>query len=398
MKEFINFNFHMYTENVFGKGTENQVGELVKKYGGSKVMIVYGSGSIKKNGLYDRVVASLDKEGIKHVDFGGVKSNPTRSFTYKAIEFAKKENIDFVLGVGGASAIDTGKGVALAMVYDGDVWDFYSGKVLPKKMLPVGTIHTISAAGSENSGSTVLVDDIGDRKKYGTMFPHVARPVFAIMNPELTYTVSAFQKGAGAADAFAHTLERYLQRKACSLADELALGVLRNVVKYGKAAIDNPTDYEAHAEMMLNATFGHNDITGLGRAPGGFTIHGLEINLSGRFDTTHGAGIALVMPSWLTYIVNHGSLENIMRVAQLAVHVFGVIADMADPKRVALEGIQRMREWLRLIGMPLTLTELGIKDTPEGLAKYARANAEGIMVGEIDLDKKAVAEIYASVQ
>jgi alcohol dehydrogenase YqhD (iron-dependent ADH family) len=398
MKDYINFNFHMYTEDVFGKGTENLAGELVKKYGGSRVMVVYGGGSVKKSGLYDRVIASLDKEGVGHVEFGGVKANPTRSFAYKGIELAKKEGVDFVLGLGGASAIDTGKAIALAMVYDGDVWDFYLGKTLPKKMMPVGTIHTISAAGSENSGSTVLVDDIGDRKKYGTMFPDVARPVFAIMNPELTYTVPAYQKGAGAADMFAHTLERYLQRKSCGLADELAIGVLRNVVKYAKAAIDNPTDYEAHAELMLTAAFAHNDITSLGRASGGFTIHGLEINLSGRFDTTHGAGIGLVMPPWLTYIVNHGSLEDAMRVAQLAVHVFGVVPDMADPRRAALEGVQRMREWLRSIGMPLTLTELGVKDTPEQIAKYARANAEGVMTGFLDLDKKAVTEIFASIK
>ena len=398
MKDYTNFTFHMYTEDVFGKETENRVGELVKKYGGSKAMIVYGGGSVKKSGLYDRVVASLDKEGIKHVEFGGVRANPTRSFAYTGIELAKKEKIDFVLGIGGASAIDTGKAVALAMLYDGDVWDYYSGKVLPKKMLPVGTIHTISAAGSENSGSTVLIDDIGDRKKIGTMWPSVARPVFAIMNPELTYTVPAYQKGAGAADAFAHTLERYIQRKACSLADELAFAVLRNIVKYAKSMLDNPTDYEAHAEIMLTATFAHNDITGLGRAPGGFTVHGLEINLSGRFDTTHGAGIALCMPPWLTYVVNHGSMEDVMRVAQLAVHVFGVVPDMADPRRIALLGIARLREWLRSIGMPTTLTELGIKETPEVIAKYARANAEGIMPGFLDLDKKAVTEIFSSVQ
>jgi alcohol dehydrogenase YqhD (iron-dependent ADH family) len=388
----------MYTENVFGKGTENQAGDLVKKYGGSKALVVYGGGSVKKSGLYDRVIASLDKAGVGHVDFGGIKANPTRSFAYKAIELAKKEGIDFVLGLGGASSLDTGKAVALAMAYDGDVWDFYCGKKQPVKMMPVGTVHTISAAGSENSGSTVLVDDIGDRKKYGTMFPDVARPVFAIMNPELTYTVSAYQKGAGAADMFSHTLERYLQRQACSLADEFAFAVLRNVVKYAKTAIDNPTDYESHAELMLTAAFSHNDVTGLGRAPGGFTIHGLEVNLSGRFDTTHGAGIGLVMPPWLTYIVNHGSPEDAMRVAQLGVHVFGVIADMAGPKRVALEGIQRMREWLHSIGMPLTLTELGVKDAPEEIAKYARANAEGIMAGYIDLDKKAVTEIFASIK
>jgi alcohol dehydrogenase YqhD (iron-dependent ADH family) len=398
MKDFTNFNFHMYTENVFGKGTENQAGELVKKYGGSKVMIVYGGGSVKKSGLYDRVVASLDKAGLKYVDFGGVKANPTRSFAYKGIELAKKEGIDFVLGVGGASSIDTGKAIALAMVYEGDVWDFYCGKKLPVKMMSVGTIHTISAAGSENSGSTVLVDDIGDRKKYGTMFPDVARPVFAIMNPELTYTVPAYQKGAGAADMFAHTLERYLQRKFCSLADQFAYAVLRNVVEYAKTAIDNPTDYESHAELMLTGAFAHNDVTSLGRSGGGFTVHGLEINLSGRFDTTHGAGIGLVMPPWLTYIVNHGSLEDVMRVAQLAVHVFGVVADMEDPKRVALEGIQRLREWLHSIGMPLTLSEIGVSDTPENIAKYARANAEGVMTGFIDLDKKAVTEIFASIR
>jgi alcohol dehydrogenase YqhD (iron-dependent ADH family) len=398
MKEFANFTFHMYTENVFGKGTENLAGELVKKYGGSKALLVYGGGSVKKSGLYDRVIASLDKAGVKHVDFGGVRANPSRSFVYTGIDLAKKEGIDFILGVGGASSIDTGKAIALALVYNGDVWDFYSGKTKPVKMMAVGTIHTISAAGSENSGSTVIVDDIGDRKKYGTMFPDVARPVFAIMNPELTYTVPKYQVGAGVADMFAHTLERYLQRKSCSLADEFSFGVLRNIVKYGKIALENPEDYESHAELMLSAAFAHNDVTGLGRGPGGFTVHSLEINLSGRRDTTHGAGIALVMPPWLQYIVDHGSPEDIARVAQLAVHVFGVIPDMADPRRVALAGIARMREWIHSIGMPLTLTELGIKDSPAELAKYARADATGIMAGYLDLDKKAVENIFASIQ
>ena len=405
MKNYINFNFHMYTENVFGKDTENRTGEMVKKYGGSKVLIVYGGGSVKRSGLFDRVTASLDKAGIKYTEFGGVKANPTRSLAYKAIEFAKKEKIDFVLGLGGGSAIDTAKVVALAMVYDGDVWDLFSGwdnysvKLLPAKMMPVGTIHTLSSTGTENSGAVVIVDDVAEiQKKVGTMWPDVARPVFAIMNPELTYSVPVYQKAAGAVDAFSHTLERYFQHNTCSLADEFSFALLRNVIKYGKATIDNPTDYESHAEMMLNASFAHNDVTGLGRTPGGYSVHGLEVTLSGRFDTTHGAGIGLIIPPWLTYIVNHSSLEDAMRVAQLAVQVFGVMVDMSDPRRVALEGIQRIREWLRSLGMPLTLTELGVKNSPEDLAKYARNNSEGILPGFLHLDKKAVTEIFASIK
>ena len=229
MKEFTNFTFHLYTEVVFGKQTEKRVGELVRKHGGTKVMLVYGGGSVKKSGLYDTVVQSLRDSGLDFIELSGVQPNPRRSLAEKGLKMAQEAGVDFMLGVGGGSSIDTAKAIAMGLVNDGEFWKFYRG-VEPKKMAPVGTIHTLAAAGSETSRSSVLLDDIETHRKYGFMWD-VCRPVFAIMNPELTYTVSPFQTGAGSADIFAHTVNRYFMAPASHLGDQYAEGTLRTVVK-----------------------------------------------------------------------------------------------------------------------------------------------------------------------
>lgn len=396
MKEFTNFSFHMYTDILFGKGTEKETGAMVKKYGGSKVMMVYGGGSIKKIGLYDTVVKSLNDAGIPFVELGGVKPNPRRSLVDKGLEMAHTEGVDFFLAVGGGSSIDTAKAIALGLANDDNYWQFFQG-VEPKKMAPVGTIHTIAAAGSETSTSSVLLDDVDTHKKYGFMWP-VCRPAFAIMNPELTYSVSPFQTGAGTADIFAHTYMRYFNGAASYLGDQYCEGTLRTVVKYGPIAYQNPNDYEARAELMLAGSFSHNDLTSIGRRSGPRGgEHGLETQLSGRYDTAHGAGLAVVMPGLLQYFVNHGNADQIARVAQFGKNVFGV-AEGGSDTAIANEGIVRFRAWLKSIGMPITLKELGIPT--EDLQKViddCNCNADGILVGYMDLDKGAVAEIFTSV-
>lgn len=396
MKVFTNFSFHMYTDILFGKNSEAQVARMIRKYGGTKVMFVYGGGSIKRSGLYDTVVQSLRETGLDYVELGGVQPNPRRSLVEKGIKIAQEEMVDFILAVGGGSAIDTAKGIALGLANDGEYWKFYQG-VEPQKMAPVGTIHTIAAAGSETSRSSVLLDDIETHRKCSFMW-NVCRPVFAIMNPELTYSLSAFQTGAGAADIMAHTVNRYFMEPSSYLGDQFCEGTMRTVVKYATVALEKPTDYEARAELMLAGSFSHNDLNSIGR----FSVkkgseHALEAQLSGTYDTAHGAGLAVVMPAWLQYLVNHGQPMHIERVAQFAINVFNVASGESDVKAVANEGLNRFRAWIKSIGMPITLKELGVPraDLSEVIQK-CNSNADGIIEGFMDLDKKAVAEIFTS--
>jgi alcohol dehydrogenase YqhD (iron-dependent ADH family) len=398
MKNFTNFNLHLYTDILFGKDTEKETGRMIRKHGGKRVMVVYGMGSVRKSGLFDRVVKTLKDEGLYFVEFGGVQPNPRRSLVEKGVALAREEKIDFFLALGGGSAIDTAKAIALAVANNGEYWKFFNG-VPAGKMAPVGTVHTISASGSETSRSTVLVDDIETGHKRGLNLD-CCRPVFAIMNPELTYSVSAFQTGAGAADIVAHTVARYFTKDMPSscLGDEFAEGLVRTVIKYARAAIDNPNDYEARAELMMAATFSHNDLTGIGRNGPRGGEHALEHQLSGHYDTAHGAGLAAVMPAWLQYIVNNGTQAQVARVAQFGVKVFGVSPDMADIKAAANAGLEAFRAWVRSIGMPLTLEELGIpKEDIPAMAKRTADTNNGKIIGFMGLDEKAIGDIYTKM-
>jgi len=371
---------------------------MIRKHGGSRVMVVYGGGSVKKSGLFDRVVKTFRDEGLYFIEFGGVQPNPRRSYVEKGIRIAQDEKIDFLLGLGGGSAIDTAKAIALALANNGEYWKFYNG-VPAEKMLPVGTIHTIAAAGSETSRSTVLVDDLETGVKQGLNWD-CCRPVFAIMNPELTYTVSAYQTGAGASDIVAHTVSRYFIRNtpASCLGDEFAEGLIRTVLKYAPVAIANPNDYEARAELMMAASFSHNDLTSIGRTGPRGGEHALEHQLSGHYDTVHGAGLAAIMPAWLQYVTDNGTPEQAARVAQFAVKVFGVSPDMGDIKATAHAGLKAFRAWVHSIGMPLTLAELGIPaaDLNAVIKRTVDAN-KGSITGFMDLDERAIAAIFTSM-
>jgi alcohol dehydrogenase YqhD (iron-dependent ADH family) len=396
MKQFTDFTFHMYTEIVFGKNTETRAGELVKKYGGTKALLVYGGGSIKRSGLYDTVVKSLKDSGVPFAELGGVRPNPLRSLVDYGYKLALAENVDFLLGVGGGSAIDTAKGIALALANGGDYWQFYNGTPATK-MAPVGVIHTIAAAGSETSRSSVLVDD-GTRQKKGFMWAP-CRPLFAIMNPELTYTVSKYQTGAGVSDVFAHTVSRYFTAAASALGDEYAEGTMRTAVKYGPIAVECPENYEARAEIMLAGSFSHNDVTGIGRDAARGGEHGLESQLSGYYDTAHGAGLAVVMPAWLQCIADHGDADQVARVARFGVKVFGADPDLSDVKATADDGLRRFRAWIKSIGMPLTLRELGVPkpDLNDVIERCLDNWGGGPVAGYMPLYRDAVAEIFASV-
>ncbi|MCL2130384.1 MAG: iron-containing alcohol dehydrogenase, partial [Treponema sp.] len=307
MNKEINFTLHLYTDIIFGKDTEKEAGRMVRKHGGSRVMLVYGGGSVKKSGLLGRVVGALKEEGLYFIEFGGVQPNPRRSLIEKGIKAAQDDKIDFLLALGGGSVIDSCKAIALALANGGEYWKFYN-KAPVEKMAPIGAITTISATGSETSRSTVVLDDIETGFKR-SVNNDCCRPRFAIMNPELCYSVSSYQTGAGAVDIAAHALGRYFLRDYAfsRLGDEFAEGLLRTVVKYASTAISNPCDYTARAELMMAAAFSHNDLVCLGCKGLGAGEHALERQFSGYYDVAHGAGLAVVMPAWLQYIVDNGT-------------------------------------------------------------------------------------------
>ena len=289
-----NFAYENQTRIVFGKGTEDKVGSLVKEYG-SNVLLHYGGGSIKRTGLYDRVVASLKKEGVNYFELGGVMPNPRLGLVKEGIELVKDNRIDFILAVGGGSTIDSAKAIAIGALYEGDVWDFFTRKERVNKTIPVGVVLTIPAAGSESSTSSVITNEDGWYKR---SVGHVMmRPKFAIMNPELTFTLSQYQTACGLADMYAHVLERYFTNTLnVDFTDELCEATLRSIIKHGMVVKEKPTDYAARAEIMWEGNIAHNGLLGVGRVED-WASHGIEHEISAIYDVAHGAGLAIVFPA-----------------------------------------------------------------------------------------------------
>ena len=345
-----NFNFYSPTEFVFGKGRADEAGKYVKKYGGTKVLIHYGGGSAVRSGLIDTVKKSLDEAGIPHCELGGVKPNPRDTLVYKGIELCRKEGVDFILAVGGGSVIDSSKAIALGVPYDGDFWDFYSGKT-PEKALPVGTVLTIAAAGSEGSGNSIITKEDGLLKRGARN--DILRPRFSIMDPALTQTLPAYQTACGATDIMAHVFERYFTNTSeVEITDRLCEAVLLTMIKEAPRVIADPDNYDARANIMWAGMIAHNNICGVGRQQD-WNSHGLEHELSGLYDVAHGAGLAVIMPAWMEFVHGH----NIMRFCQMATRVFGCRMNFEDPEATALEGIHRFRSFLHSIGMPIYFEE-----------------------------------------
>ena len=398
MKHFTNYNLHFYTDILFGKDTEKQAGSMLQKHGAKKVLLIYGGGSIKTSGLYDRVLTSLKEKQIPFLELGGVEPNPRRSLVEKGLKLALEEKADSVLAIGGGSVIDTGKAIALGIANNGEYWKFLNG-VEPFNMAVLGTITTIAAAGSETSRSCVIKDDIDTGRKMSLLYDS-CRPAFAILNPELTYTVSPWQTGVGAADIFAHTISRYFfkDNPVSHIGDAFCEGLMRTVIQFAAPAIDEPDDYEARAELMMASFLSHSDLMGMGRSGPRGGEHALESQVSAFYDTAHGAGLAIIMPAWLAYIANNGSKEQLARVAQFGIQVFGVKADMPNNKDIALEGIKAFRTWLKSIGQPLTFKELGVpKQDLEKMVERCINHNNGKVPGFMELDEKAVREIFSSV-
>ena len=378
-----NFNFYSPTYFEFGRNTEEKAGKLIKRFGGKKTLVHYGSGSVVRSGLLGRVLASLDAEGILHVELGGAMPNPRSGLVYEGIELCRKEKVDFILAVGGGSAIDSAKAIAIGVPYEGDFWDFYTGRKI-EEALPVGTILTLAAAGSEASASSVITHENGMVKR-GTLSDKI-RPVFSILNPELTKTLPAFQTACGATDMFAHVLERYFTNtKDVEITDRLCEGIMLTIINEAPKAIADPENYEARANLMWAGMVAHNDICGVGRVQD-WGSHQLEHELSALYDVAHGAGLAVMFPAWMKFTMKH----DVMRFSQLAVRVFGCQMDFQNPERTASEGIERFESFLRSIGMPLRFKELGAKleDIPtliemlkmdkRGVGNFVKLSAEDV--------------------
>ena len=351
-----NFQFYSPTEFIFGKETENECGKYVKKYGGTKVLIHYGSGSVIKSGLLDRVKTSLDKSQIPYVELGGVMPNPRDTKVYEGIELCRKENVDFILSVGGGSCIDSSKAISMGVPYSGDFWDFYTDKAEITEALPIGTVLTIAAAGSEGSGSSVVTKEEGLLKRDAGS--DLIRPKFSVLNPQLTCTLPAYQTACGATDIMAHVFERYFTNtNEVEITDRLCEAVLLTMIKETPRAISDPHNYQARANIMWAGTVAHNDIVGVGRSHD-WNSHRIEHELSGLYDCAHGAGLAVIMPAWMEFVLSH----NVMRFAQMAVRIWGIEMNFENPEDTALKGIKAFRKFLSGIGMPVNFEQLGAKE------------------------------------
>ena len=346
------FNYYAPTEVVFGKESEEQVAQLVKKYGGTKVLVHYGGKSAVRSGLLDKISGLLREGGVEFVTLGGVVPNPRLLLAQQGIELCRKEGVDFILAVGGGSVIDSAKCIAYGVCFEGDVWDIYLGKATPKCMLPVASVLTIPAAGSEMSEASVITNEDGDVKLgYSN---NMARPKFAIMNPCRTFTLPPYQTAAGVTDMIMHTMERYFTiDDDMDLTTDLAEAVMRRMMTAVFDVLKNPEDYRQRAQIMWGGSLAHNGLTGCGVSDD-WATHQLEHELSGMFDVTHGAGLAAVWPSWARYVMH----QNLSRFVRFAVNVMNVPNDFTDPEKTAIKGIEAMERFYHAIGMPINIKEL----------------------------------------
>ena len=383
-----NFIFQNATKIIFGKGTEELAGSEIKGLG-RKVLLHYGGGSIKQSGLYDRVVLSLKQAGIEHIELGGVKPNPRLSLVREGIELCRENKVDYILAVGGGSVIDSAKGIAAGFYYGADVWDLYLRKDQVTQALPIGVVLTIPAAGSESSSGSVVTNEDGWLKRdIGYDF---LRPVFAIMNPELCFTLPAYQVACGTADIMAHIMERYFTNtRKVELTDRLCEATLSTIVGNAPKVLAKPDDYDAWAEVMWGGTIAHNDLLGTGRE-GDWASHQIEHEMSGMYDIAHGAGLAIVFPAWMKYVYKH----DVNRFIQFAMRVWKVEMDFANPENTALEGISRMESFFRSIGLPIRFSDAGLDDKDFGeMAAKATGNGARTLGNFVKLSKDDIVNIY----
>lgn len=351
-----NFTFYSPTLYEFGRGAEEKTGMLTFLMGVNKVMIVFGKKYVKANGLLDRIETSLSTIGIEYVEFGGIEANPTDDKVYEAINLARNKHVDGLLAIGGGSVIDTAKAIAAGVPYDGDFWDFFSGKSVVKNALPVGVVLTIPGAGSEGSGNAVITKR-ETLQKISLRTDSILKPRFAIVDPELTFTLSAYQTACGIVDMMSHIMERYFSPTSrVEVSDRLAEGILMALVNEAPKALTDPTDYQARANIEWAGTLAHNGLVGCGRRED-WVSHFMEHEISAVYGVTHGAGLAVVIPAWMAFMAHHKP----SKVAQLGRRVFGV--DAPDDRSAAIEAVASLRAFFSaVLRMPLTFKALGIAE------------------------------------
>lgn len=386
------FEFYSPTKVIFGKNAESRVSEELKALGGSRVLVVYGGGSVKKSGLLQRVENSLKESGLWFTELGGVCPNPRLGPVYEGIEICRRERIDILLAIGGGSTIDTVKAISIGVPYDGDVWDFYSGKAMPTAAVPTANIVTIAAAGSETSSSSVITKEGGMIKRgHNSAF---IRPKVTFMNPELLYTLPPYQTACGVADIMMHTFERYFTTSGENeMTDRIAEALLRTTMQYGIECLKDPCSYQARSEIMWAGSLSHNHLTGLGRNQD-WATHQLEHELGGMFDVAHGAGLTAVWGSWARYVYKN----DVMRFARYGVNVLGLNMDYDHPAETALRAIEATEEYFVKLGMPIsipqlmnrTLTEEEIKELSVKCTFFGKRTIGNLMV----LGEKEISDIY----
>ncbi len=383
-----NFRFWSPTEFVFGKNTVNKTAQLIKKYGGTKVLVHYGGQSAVKSGLLAEIENNLQNEFVDYVKLGGVQPNPVDVLVYEGIKLCRAENVNFILAVGGGSVIDSAKAIAAGVPYAGDFWNFFDGTVSINQALPVATILTIPAAGSEGSPNTVITKTNGMLKR-GMGSPFL-RPVFSIMDPVLTFTLPANQTAYGIADMMAHVMERYFTHTTgVEVTDRLCEAVLLAVIKEARIVMKEPENYDARANIMWAGTMAHNGICGVGREED-WATHGLEHELSALYGVAHGAGLAVMFPAWMQYVYTAG----IDRFVQFATRVWG-IENTGDKKEVAIKGIMALKNFFSSIGLPVNFEELGAKASDiDKLIDTLKINSVGILGNFVKLDMDDCRRIY----
>jgi hypothetical protein len=381
-----NFTFVNPTKIIFGRGAEEHVGKEVRPFSG-RILLHYGKGSVRTSGLLDRICHSLRKEGIRYTGLGGVTPNPRLSLVREGIRLCREEKIDFILAVGGGSVIDSAKTIAVGVPYHGDGWDFFLRSATIEAAIPVGVVLTIPAAGSESSSAAVITNEEGALKRDAQS--ELMRPRFAIMNPELTFTLPPYQTACGIADIMAHVMERYFTNaKAVDFTDLLCEATLKTIIHHAPIVLREPKNYDSRAEVMWAGTVAHNDLLSTGRI-GDWASHMIEHELSALYDVAHGAGLAVIFPAWMKRVYRH----DVARFAQFAARVWNVDYDFGDPARTAREGIRRMEVFFREIGLSVTLEELGVEENR--YSEMARKCTERGPVGNFaKLSRDTVGEIY----
>lgn len=382
------FNYYTPTRYLFGRGVESQTGDLTRWMGVNRVLLVYGGGSVVRSGLLDRVKASLDASGIEYLELGGIQPNPTDDRVYEGIDVCRRENLTGLVAVGGGSAIDTAKAIACGVPYEGDFWDFYAGKKIVEEALPVGVVLTIPAAGSEGSGNSVITK-LDGLHKISLRTDSALRPKFAVMNPELTFTLPPYQTASGIADMMAHIFERYFTNTPeTEVTDRVAEGVLKAIITEAPRVMADPENYDARANIMWCGTLAHNGICGTGRQED-WVSHFMEHELSAVYGVTHGAGLAVITPAWMTFMATYNPSKG----AQFARRVMDVVND--DDTLAALEGIARLKAFYASLGLPITLAQLGIENPDfDLLVKKLHENKGEVIGGYYRLTAIETRKIY----